>query len=232
MTDPELPDAQRTDGQWTDEQWTNAQWTDEARRRYRQAAAELLVALSEHERQTSKMSGRQHELPEMFAANDALRLAAEAFDDALMDFTGTAIGWEVLADYEDEEFDDDVEVLDAPSSGVVALMRRDDYLVIEEEAVVEAGRQAYRATWPNDTDDDAKFRVHGLGPALYELIHAAGAEDPATVLARTEGLRPAGPSAVVFAMAAEEFDPDAIDLFGGDDAPTEIYRLVVIPGPD
>ncbi len=232
MTDPELPEAQWTEAQWTEAQWTEAQWTDETRRRYRQATAELLVALSEHDRQTSAMTGRQHEMAEIFAVNDALRLAAEAFDDALMDFTGTTIGWGDLADYEDQEFDDDVEVLDAPSSGLVALMRREDYVVVNEDAVVEAGRQAYRETWPNDTDDDAKFRVHGLGPALYELIHAASAEDPAAVLARTEGLRPAGPSAVVFAMAAEEFDPDAIDLFGGDDAPTEIYRLVVIPGPE
>jgi hypothetical protein len=56
----------------------------------------------------------------------------------------------------------------------LSVLQRTDYRVIDESAVIQAGRAAYREAWPDDTADDAVADVTSIGQALYQITHASG----------------------------------------------------------
>jgi hypothetical protein len=54
------------------------------------------------------------------------------------------------------------------------VLERRDYAVRDEDAVLEAGRQAYLTVWPQADVQSARADVQHLGRALYQLAHAGG----------------------------------------------------------
>ena len=99
----------------------------------------------------------------------------------------------------------------------VSVLRRDDYVVSKEAAVLKAGRKAYRRMWPEDDAAAATADVTHLGRALYRIAHADGWDS----LRHVKGLRPVG--GVTIVQSSEELlgaDPDAWpewDLFRHDE---------------
>ena len=131
-----------------------------------------------------------------------------------------------LDDLDLDDLDEDIEGDKGGFSGVVAVLRREDYLVTDVDRVIDAGRRAYLRTWPHDLPDDAEFRVDSLGPALYELLHAHGDNHLAETFAQTGGLLP-GRSTILFAQAEEQIEPEADDPFRDPDGQTlrVLYRF-------
>jgi hypothetical protein len=186
-------------------------WSEPARRRFEAALGDLVAHLRGHAERVMAMSGRQRETPDLMRSLDALAGAVRAFDDAHLDFTGFTVPLGLLGD--DDDLADDLEgEVEIPFSGVVAVLRRNDYLVTDREQLIAAGRAAYLRTWPQDEPDDAAVRVDSVGVALYEMLHAHGDLSPDEVFAQTPGIVPAA-STVVFTEVSEPFDPVADDPF-------------------
>ncbi|MBM6402460.1 hypothetical protein [Phycicoccus sonneratiae] len=157
----------------TDEHDGPDQWSAAAREVLLARAAQLRSAVDEHVELVERLSGRQRELPDLFTANDALRSAAAAFDDAAFDLTGTApLGLETWDDddEDDEDWGEDGDPF-AEGGTVVTVVGRWDYLVTDAAAVMEAGRESYLAHWTDDTEDDAGFRVQDVRTAVEEIMH-------------------------------------------------------------
>jgi len=133
---------------------------------------------------------RDAPVAEAMPAINALRQAAAAYVEAVME----ASGWgNVFAGLFDDEEDDDSDVeSDAPVTGITVL-RRHDYAVVDERVVMEAGLRAYKVVWPDDSDEDAAADVNHLGRALYQIAHAQNWD----ALVDVEGLRPIGGSTLV-----------------------------------
>lgn len=127
---------------------------------------------------------------EAMPAINAVREAALAYVEAVMELTGWG---NLFADlYEDDEDDEPDVDLDAPTTGITVL-RRHDYAVTDEQAVMQAGVRAYKVVWPEDSDEAAAADVNHLGRALYQIAHAHGWDS----LVDVEGLRPIGGTTLV-----------------------------------
>lgn len=224
-----MPDDNDVPGGLGAPEW-DRQWTDEARAAYVAALERLVAELNSHASAVRAMTGANADMVELFLANGALERAGGAYDDALFELTGTSLGWDATnGDLEEIEVDEeelgDDEVVDA--TAVVSILRRSDYLVTDPAAVIRAGREAYRGAWPDDGPEDVEARVDGLGRAVYELMHAAGTEEPTSVFARTPGLVP-GWTVTVFAEAESSMDGEVDEPFAEDEL-VEIYRLTESP---
>lgn len=106
----------------------------------------------------------------------------------------------------------DSETDEAPT-GVSVLQRR-DYRVVDEAAVMAAGRAAYLRVWPDDDEAAAAADVTHLGRALYQLAHADGWHS----LDHVEGLR-------VTAGAVAVIDQDELLRGDPDDWPDDLFDL-------
>jgi hypothetical protein len=73
----------------------------------------------------------------------------------------------------------------------VGLLTRHDFTVIDHEALLDAGREAYRETWPDEGEDTAEKQVSHVGAAVYELASAYGL-DGMEERAEDNGLLPEG----------------------------------------
>ena len=149
------------------------QWSPAARQRFAARVGALAEAVRRHGDAILALSGRQAEVPVLFAANDVLAAAAEAYADAQFDLTGTLPSFETYDDEGDDVDDDDAEELPPPVARL-RLVRRTDFAVTDLDAVLAAGRAAYLRVWPDDTAEDAATDVDHLGRAIYQLEHAAG----------------------------------------------------------
>lgn len=149
----------------------DTQWTVAANAAYEQCATEFLEALQRHVSQILGRKGRQVEWGQYFESADELRKAAVAFDNAEFDWCG-AFPLRIHADQEDEEDEED----DAPpaSNSVLTALGRWDFRITDADAVVAAGRDAYRRAWPDATPEDALERVQGPESAASEITHADG----------------------------------------------------------
>lgn len=58
--------------------------------------------------------------------------------------------------------------------GVVSIVQRADYGVVDEDAVMAAAREAWVRNHPGSTAEDAEENIDHLGAALYELAQADG----------------------------------------------------------
>jgi hypothetical protein len=151
----------------------DAQWSDAARERYVRRTEELIAALKAHSALTIERKGRQRELEPYFASSEALEKAAEEFNEGELDWCGSSSL--NLMDGDLDEFDDEDED-EEPAGPVLSGLFRWDFTVTDEEAVIGAGRDAYRRLWPSDTDEDATLAVPDIARAAAEIIHA---DDPA-----------------------------------------------------
>jgi hypothetical protein len=162
------------------------QWTDAARAVYATRAEEFIAALREHVASNLSRAGRQRELEDYFRSQTRVADTAHAFADAEFDWCGASPL--PLRDAEgDDGWDDEGEEEDKDgTAGVLSVVGRWDFRVTDSAAVVEAGRQAYLRAWPDDTPDDAAYRVEDVGQAAGELMHG----DDLAALHAAPGLQP------------------------------------------
>ncbi|WP_328330379.1 hypothetical protein OHA70_08580 [Kribbella sp. NBC_00382] len=152
-----------------DDAGEETQWSDAARERYMRCTEDLIAALKAHSALTIERSGRQRELGPYFSSSEALEKAAEAFSESEFDWCGS---WPLsLTDIEDSDDEDNAREPAGPEPVLSGLFRW-DFTVTDEAAVVGAGRDAYRRSWPSDTDEDAVIAVPDVVRAAAEIVHA------------------------------------------------------------
>lgn len=140
---------------------------------------------------------------EIMAAGNQLVPALLAYADAQFDYTGTAFPLGTLYGLVDDD-EDEEDVDSGPLSGVT-ILRRTDFVVIDEDSVMKAGRKAYRRSTGKAKKKSAVAHVTHLGEALYQIAHVDGWDS----LIQVKGLEPIG--GVVFVQSCEEMlggDPD------------------------
>lgn len=158
-------------------------WTPAGADRLQASAAELIAAVSEHANAVSAAQG-EADMPLVWAASDRLLEVAVAYAWAQTEYTGTGFPFSVLMPYLDDEDQDEEEVDPAVSPSGISVISRRDYEVVDPDAVLRAGREAYLRLWPDDGEAAAAADVNHLGRAIYQLAHADGWES----LRRVDGL--------------------------------------------
>jgi hypothetical protein len=173
----------RTVAPVSDEDFTP--WTPEGAARLRTAAAELAAAITAHAEAVTAMTNNAG-ITEVFAASERLLPAVLAYADAQFHYTGNGFPFGVLHDYAEDG--DDVPAadlaLEAAARGVgeetpepsvgISVLQRHDFRIIDEAAVISAGRAAYLRVWPQDDPAAAVADVTSVGRALYQIAHADG----------------------------------------------------------
>jgi hypothetical protein len=236
----------------------DTQWTDEARESFRTAAANLVEAVRAHSAALLELTGADADAEAIAEAGEQLEAAATAYADTQFEFTGTVppLGLDEEDDYsydEDLYYDDleedaeedaaddgledaeeDIEESDEPAAKLTVL-HRIDFVVTDEPAVIQAGKEAYADGWDSDEDDageEEPVDVADLGAALQQIQQAGGIE----ALADTPGLASAG--AVTWVLEAtdllDEREPDEwpdSPFAPGEDAPQRLlHRLDEVAG--
>lgn len=115
----------------------------------------------------------EHDFAELFAAGGRLMPILVALSDAHFDYTGNGGPLGPLHAW-DEDDDEDDGGAEQPRGSGLSVLQRTDYRVVDEGALIEAGRAAYRDAWPDDTAEDAAADVTDVGRALYQIAHASG----------------------------------------------------------
>lgn len=179
-----------SEGDVIDEQWTGV--TSE---RFRQATEELIDAIRLYGDRVLSMAGRRAEVFELLEVGEMLAEVVSAYSNAHFDFTGTfpSLASDQGEGGEREESDVEIETEQSESGNAVerlSILHRSDFQVIDLEAILQAGRQAYQAMWPNDDEEDAAADVTDLGRALYQIQHRGGI----SAVSQVPGLQPAGSS--------------------------------------
>lgn len=155
----------------TDEDEPESQWTAPAKEAYAARAEELIAALRDHAQLTLERTGRQAEGAQYVPSVQRLLRAAAAFDDAEFEWCGSfPLG--IAAD--DDDDDDDESGDESAEAGVLTVVGRWDYEVVDAEALVAAGRAAYVNLWADDTHEDAVAAVSNAAEAAREIVHADG----------------------------------------------------------
>lgn len=179
-------------------------WTDEGAARLREAATAVQTAISAHAQALVAAGG---ENKAVFKASEDLLTVLIDYADAQFDFTGYGFPLGALAQFaeEDEQTDEEDEGEEWPTSGI-SVLQRHDYVVRDEDAVLEAGRQAYLRVWPDDDEAAAAADVTHVGRALYQVAHADGWNS----LYKTRGLEALG-GFIGVVKQDELFGPDSDD---------------------
>lgn len=156
-----------------------------------------------------------------------LRTAAERYDDLLFTVYEEVTPWEFAEGPETEtEYED---VFAEPER--MALLLRRDYLLIDSDALLAAGRAAYSELYPNEPAEAAESDVSHPGRAVYQLLHAYGI-DGLDARAGEAGLFPEGGTVWVQGLHPDDETLED-DPFGVADEDLLIYRLDEVYGePD
>jgi hypothetical protein len=142
---------------------------------------------------------------------DAVRELADAFDAAHLEhLDALSVDNRTEHDEDDEEIDDETE-LPVSGSGVTVLLRR-DYVVLDADELISAGRDTYRQVW-GGRPQDVRRQVPGLGAALYEIMHIQG-PDALDSLAQLQLTAAVG----VVHSQADPLDEQQLDAAEDDDA--------------
>lgn len=194
-------------------------WTPEGAALLLEAADALVEAIRNHATAVTGLRGDEQS-GGVLAAGDRLRPAVLAYADAQFDYTGTGFPLGIVHEFDEDEDDDDVD--GGPVAGV-SVLRRSDYVVSNEAAVMKAGRKAYRRAWPEEDAAAAAADVTHLGRALYQIAHADGWDS----LNEVKGLQPVG--GVVIVQSSDAIlgaDPDEWpeDTLFGHDEDRLLYR--------
>ncbi|HEY0451937.1 hypothetical protein [Actinophytocola sp.] len=206
----------------------DTQWTDEARESFRTAAANLVEAVRQHSAALLELTGADADAEAIAEAGEQLEAAATAYADTQFEFTGTVppLGLDEEDDYsyddglyyEDDvdpedledslgDAEEDVEESDEPAAKLTVL-HRVDFVVTDELAVIQAGKEAYHDAWDGEDADDEEeaLDVADLSEALQQIQQAGGIE----ALADTPGLASAGATTWVLEATdlLDEREPD------------------------
>ncbi|CAL8972672.1 hypothetical protein TESS_TESS_02551 [Tessaracoccus sp. O5.2] len=176
-------------------------WTPEGAALLLESADALVEAIRTHASAITSLRGDEQS-GEVFAAGDRLRRAVRAYADAQFEYTGTGFPLGIVHEFDEDEGEDVIDI--GPVAGV-SVLRRNDYVVTNEAAVMKAGRKAYRRLWPAEDAAAAAADVTHLGRALYQIAHAEGWDS----LEQVKGLQPVG--GVVVVQSSDELlsaDPD------------------------
>jgi hypothetical protein len=149
-------------------------WTAVTAERLLAAASELAAAIGAHAEAIAAVRD-QAGVEEVYAADERLRVVMVGYADAVGDHTDSGTLFATL-DLDEPEFYPDDDERQGPAEPVVGIsvLRREDYRVTDQTAVLAAGRAAYLRVWPEDSPDTAAGQVTHLGVALYEIAHADG----------------------------------------------------------
>jgi hypothetical protein len=153
--------------------YIDTQWTAEARNAYARRAEELITEIRRHVEATLQRQGRQAEHQSYFESAERLRSAAEAFNDAELDWCGS-FPLALRGADEDDTWDEGDGAEDDEPTAVLSVLSRWDFRVTDVDAVIAAGRAAYLTAWPDDTEEDARVRVQDVVSAAAEITHAHG----------------------------------------------------------
>lgn len=243
----------------------DTQWTDEARESFRTAAANLVEAIRQHSAALLELTGTDADAEAIAEAGEQLEAAATVYADKQFEFTGTVppLGLDEEDDYsyddelyeydgEDSEDTEDVEDLDDSGdseeeleesdepAAKLTVLHRVDFVVTDEQAVIQAGKEAYHESWDpaedgaedgaEDTAEDEvedALDVADLSAALQQIQQAGGIE----ALADTPGLASAGATTWVL-EATDLLDerepgewPDSPFALGEDTPQRLLHRL-------
>lgn len=132
-----------------------------------EALAALKGALEAHLAAAQRRAGEQDEAVQH--AYTRLREAAAAYEESLYDAHDEVLPWELPA-------------LEGLAGGPaepdevtrVGLLLRRDYALADPDALLAAGRAAFRQANPAATGDEAAARIGDGGAALVQLLHANG----------------------------------------------------------
>lgn len=189
----------------------DTRWTEEARESFRTAAANLVEAVRRHSAVLLELPGTDPAAVEeaMAEADELLETAASAYADAQFELSGTVpplgLDEEDEFSYEYLEDGDPEPVLaDAGEPDLkLTVLHRADFVVTDESAVIQAGKETYHETWdPADEPVD----VSDLGEALQQLRQAGGID----ALAEAPGVVSAGATTWILEATEllDERDPD------------------------
>jgi hypothetical protein len=174
-------------------------WTSEAKQAYVERAEELIEAIRTHVAANVTRTGRQKEIGPYFESAETLVTVARAFENAEFSWCGSfpfGLGLEDDLDLDDE---DEEEATEGP---MLSIFRRWDLNILDEAAVIDAGRAAYLRAWPDDTEEDASVRVQDVEMAASEIIHADGID----ALGSTEGLRAERGATTIIQHEGEDYE--------------------------
>jgi hypothetical protein len=146
-------------------------WTSAGADRLRAEARNAAAALIEHADTVAALG--EHDFAELVAAGGRLMPFLLALSDAQFDYTGNGGPLGPLHAWDEDDDESDGSAEQSHGSGL-SVLQRIDYWVVDESALIEAGRAAYRNAWPDDTANDAAADVADIGRALYQIAHASG----------------------------------------------------------
>jgi hypothetical protein len=187
----------------------DTQWTDAAKASYERRTEEFIEAIRQHVALNLARKGRQKELLKYVPSQEGLLQAARSFADAEFDWCGSfPLPLPADDEWEDDEDSDDE---DSPGGGsVLSVVGRWDYRITDEDALIACARAAYLRAWPEDTGEDAEFRIRDAGSAAGELLHG----DDLKALNSADGLE------------AHQFAVDVITHEGADDFDDDPFGIV------
>ncbi|TXK19686.1 hypothetical protein [Homoserinibacter sp. GY 40078] len=146
-------------------------WTAEGAEQLRAAARAASDAILAHAERVAALSG-DAQTPKVFESALSLAEVIAEFTDAQYAYTGTTVPLGAIYSFIDAMSEnEEPEAVDVPG---ISVYQRRDYEVLDEESVMQAGRDAFREAWPDATDEDAAADVTTLGGALYQIAHAGG----------------------------------------------------------
>jgi hypothetical protein len=160
----------------------------------RAAAEALIAAVTEHLTACEHRSGEAD--PSVQRAYDAVRQAAEHYDDVLFDAYEEVTPFEFAAAPVSEV----VEGTEVPTR--VGVYVRRDYAVRDVEELIAAGERAASGTGDEDEESE-DGEVASAGQAVYALIDTFGV-DGLDEVAEDSGLEPVGGTVWVLAEAADD----------------------------
>ncbi|GAB2598041.1 hypothetical protein [Kribbella endophytica] len=146
------------------------QYSDESRAALRLRTDELIEGLRAHAEVLVGLRGGSAESEDLFTENEALGKLLGAWDDAVLDHTGTVVssgGYD-----EDDDLDDEPE--DDGPVAVLSLITRVDLGVRDTAELLNAGRAAHRRLQPEESEADALVAIGDEAQAVYALLHEAG----------------------------------------------------------
>ncbi len=151
------------------------QFTDETRRALERAVAALTEGLHEHARLLTSVHGGSSDTPQIFSANRRVEQLLAAWNDAVFDLTGTVpVALEDLDDEDEDGDDEDDDSPDLADGDPLLMVEQWDLVVTDADALLRAGREAHRRSWPKETERDAEAAVSSAAHALAELMHERG----------------------------------------------------------
>jgi hypothetical protein len=139
------------------------------------SVAALVDALQRHAKQLGGMRGGSRDSPAVFHANAEVERLIDAWSERVFDHTGTfpvsLQGFDGDGEEVTEDEEDPAELEDGDPLSVVS---RWDLLVVDTDALLQAGRDAHRRLRPDENDEDAAVAVQNVGQAVYALLHERG----------------------------------------------------------